>query len=120
MKKIQFRSRVQELMTAAMGHNTALIADPAPTPAAAPSSRRPRGPAPPPVDTSDLEALTAPSFAVTQALVGLLAKSGGYGLTRASSLTEAVKGQLPGVAIHEPRRTTCLFSKELYSTVQSA
>jgi hypothetical protein len=71
----------QELVTAAMGLNTSLIED----------VRLKRRVLSLPCTASELKALSSPSFAVTQALVGLLAKAGGLGLGR---IQEQVKGRL--------------------------
>ena len=45
-------------------------------------------------DPSDQHALSTPSFAVTQALVGLLAQTGGVGLHPAPANADPTKGKV--------------------------
>ena len=71
-------------MTAAMGLNTSLIED-------SNKVRRRPGSISRHSDPSDQKALASPSFAVTQALVALLAHSSGQMLTRTSSVMESLK-----------------------------
>jgi hypothetical protein len=75
-------------MTAAMGVNLSTIEDP--------RTKMRRGWGMPLVAPSDaVEGMTTPTFAVTQALVGLLAQSGGGMLPRAPSFNDSVfRGRL--------------------------
>ena len=76
---------VQELMSAALGVGTGSEA-----------SRVAKRTGPPrlidPPVCMEHKSLNTPSFAVTQALVGLLAQTGGTGLTRDQSYAENMKG----------------------------
>jgi len=48
------------------------------------------------MSTSDTRALSSPSFAVIQALVSLLAQTGGSGLAKSSRMTDISKGRYCG------------------------
>ena len=73
-------------MTAAMGLNVSLIED---VKVKKRPNQTPRHP-----DHSDIKALASPSFAVTQALVGLLAQTAWSGLIKTPSLAESLKSML--------------------------
>ena len=76
-------------MTAAMGLNTSLIEDNSKVKKRGSQAASRHG------DASDQKALSSPSFAVTQALVRLLAQRGAIAtITRSASASESLKGLL--------------------------